>query len=202
MSMNEQQPDVQWVFPPEKNRTGRVWLIVALVAAVLLISGALAFFLIPRDGGPTPLPSGSPTPDASASATPLPTGSPLPTFAPPTGVPTAPATTPPEPQDPDVATFAGAVGPRLDDALTGLSILEGLVGQDAISVIDQLQQDVQRLSDTPAPSSIDSEWRAGVSSYDETLRGLRQAAADGTDLSGGISSARDAANHLRSIVGL
>lgn len=200
--MSEQQPDVQWSFPPEKNRAGRVWLIVGLVAAVLLIAGALAFFLIPRDGGPTPLPSGSPTPSSSASATPLPTGSPLPTFGPPTGVPTAPATTPPEPQDPDVATFASAVGPRLDDALTGLSILEGLVGQDAISVIDQLQQDVQRLSDTPAPSSIDAEWRAGVATYDDVLRGLRQAAADGNDLTGGISEARDAANHLRSIVGM
>lgn len=120
----------------------------------------------------------------------------------PTGVPSVPATTPPEPVDPDVDTFRALVGPRLDDALTGLSMLGNMSGQDAVSVIDQLQQDAQRLSDSIAPSSIDAEWRAGVSAYESSLTSLRASANAEEDLSAGIANSTNEVNALRAIVGL
>lgn len=203
MSTNEQRPNVQWEFPPEKPKRGRAWLIAVLVVTALLVAAAIVFFLLPRDGSPTPGTSTSPSPAASTSA--KPTSSPQPTntaTAIPSAEPSAPETVAPEPVDPDVETFRGIVGPRLDDALTGLSMIEETSGQDAVSIVNQLQQDLQLLSDTVAPNSIQAEWRAALTAYGESLANLRAAAEAGEDLASEISDSTREVNFLRSLVGM
>lgn len=197
--MSEQQPDVQWAFPPEKPRAGRVWLIIGLVAGVLLIAGAFAFSLIPRDA-PSETTTPSPTSSPSSTATATPTRTPTPTSAPETIEPSAPATVAPEPPDPDIEAFRGQVAPRLDDALTGLEIVEGLAGQDAVSVLESLQQDAQRLSDSPVPSAIDSAWRDALSSYSQAISDLRAEVDGGASADTGRAS--EALDRLRSVAGL
>ncbi|KQR49544.1 hypothetical protein ASF87_12490 [Microbacterium sp. Leaf161] len=205
---DEPQPDLRWApLEPKPRNRGRVWLIVGLVVAALVIVGVLLFFLLPRGESPTPGASGSPSPSASPSAspsmspsaspTPIQTEIPQPTAAP---EPTTPITTPPPAADPSVDAFRGQVRGWLDDALTGLQIVSETSGQDATAVIANLQADAQRLGETAPPSSIESAWGAAVNDYNQTLSALRSDAAAGTPTD--VDSARSAANALRDIVGL
>lgn len=203
MSMNEQQPDVQWVFPPEKNRAGRVWLIVGLVAAVLLIAGALAFFLIPRDGAPTPGSSSSPSPSASATRTPTPTPTRTPTPVPtvsPAPLPSAPVTEPPAPVEPGTGEFGAAVAGRLADASIGLDLIAN--GADALPIIDQLELDAQQLADTVAPAALDAQWRESVNAYASSLRALRDVVNASEDVSSAVSTAAANVQQLKAIAGV
>ena len=78
---DEPQPDLRWApLEPKPRNRGRVWLIVGLVVAALVIVGVLLFFLLPRGESPTPGASGSPSPTASPSASPSmsPSASPTP----------------------------------------------------------------------------------------------------------------------------
>ena len=202
--MSEQKPEAVWVFPEEpKKRGGRIALIVGLVVAVLIVAGVVGMFLIPRDGGaPTPTPSASPT--ASKTATPAPSASPTPTSpsGAPTTAPTTPQTAPPPVPDPSVDQFRAQVQPRLDDASTGLDLVQNQSGDSAVQVIDSLQNDAQNLAGQPAPSSIATQWGESVSTYAATLQSLRSAYAGGSDPSGRLADARAALGQLRSLVGL
>lgn len=191
---DDPQPDVRWapIEPKPRNR-GRVWLIVGLVAAALVIVGVLLFFLLPRGEQPVPGASGTPTPTATSTAT----ATPVPTSTP-TSEPTqTPVTTPPPPADPDIATFRGRVQQWLDDALTGLDILEESSGQDAASVVETLQADAQRLAETIPPSSIENDWTDAVSTYSARLSDL-----SGAPSAASIEAARSAAQDLRGLIGL
>ena len=195
--MDEPQPEVRWApLPPAPKRTGRVWLIVGLSVAALAIVGLLLFFLLPRDGDPEPVDSTSPTPTATpsetATATPAPTTTPEPT----------PITTAPPIGDPTVEVFRDKVSGWLNSADRGLDIVAGASGQDALPVVDSLQEDAQRLGDALPPSSIQDSWRSGVEAYAQRLTALRAAIEGGSGVPGAIDSARAAAADLRSLVGL
>ena len=204
---DEPQPELRWApLEPKPSNRGRVWLIVGLIVAVLVIVGVLLFFLLPRGETPTPGASGSPSPSASASTSPSPspsasptqTETPQPTAEP---VPTmTPITTPPPVADPSVDAFRGQVQGWLDDALTGLQIVSESSGQDATEVIESLQADAQRLGESAPPSSIESAWGSALSEYAQALTSLHSDTAAGMQPS--VDSARSAANQLRGLVGL
>jgi hypothetical protein len=202
---DEQQPRAEWIFPEQKkSNKGRIWLIVGLSVLALAIVGTLLFFLVPRDGGPVPTPSptdsasATPTPSATPTATPTPTPTPTPTAAP----SQEPQTTPPPVPDPDIPTFAAQVQPLLDDGNRGLGMLSDLSGQDAVLVLDTLQQDTERLSDAAAPSSIASEWQSAVSDYAARLGALREAFENGSETQAPMNEASAALQGVRSLVGL
>ena len=199
--MSQQQPEYVWSFPPEKKRhPGRVWLIVGLSVAAVVIAVVLFLLFLPKttpDAGPTE----SPTATASTTPTPTPTSTPTST---PTAAPTqtsAPVT-PPPPADPSLAVFRDKVRPVLTDADTGLGMLSGMTGQDAVQVVDQLRQDAERLSDSVAPSSIADEWRTRTDAYLKALSGLQTAYANGSSTSEAMKSATSAEQSLKQIVGL
>ena len=206
---DEQQPRAEWIFPEEKkSNTGRIWLIIGLSVLALAIVGTLLFFLLPRGGDPEPSPtpsesaSATPTPTATPTSTPTPTLTPTPTAIPTVAPPQEPETTPPPVPDPDIPTFAALVQPRLDDASTGLSIAVGSSGQEAVQVVETLQQDAGRLSDAAAPSSISSTWYDGVGQYRARLDELRGAIESGSDTQSAADAVAAALQNLRAIVGL
>ncbi|MFJ4997524.1 hypothetical protein ACIP5T_05190 [Microbacterium sp. NPDC088619] len=206
---DEPQPDLRWApLEPKPRNRGRVWLIVGLVVAALVIVGVLLFVLLPRGESPTPGASGSPSPSASASASASPSSSPSPSptpaqteTPPPTAAPepSTPVTTPPPVADPSVDAFREQVRGWLDDALTGLQIASETSGQDATAVIESLQADAQRLGEIAPPGSIESAWGAAVDDYNQKLSALRSEATAGTP---SVDSARAAVNELRAVVGL
>lgn len=198
--MVEPQPELRWApLPPQPKRTGRVWLIIGLVVAVLAIVGALLFFLLPRGDSPTPAASSSPSPTTSTGQTP----SDSPSTEPQPSEPSEPSTaTPPPANDQTIEVFRGKVSGWLNDALRGLDIVAGASGQDALPVVETLQQDAQRLSDVQPPSSMDRQWRDGVSAYAERLDELASAISGGADVGAAADAARAEAQELRSLVGL
>lgn len=191
--MSEQTPELRWapIEPKPKNK-GRVWLIVGLVIVALAIIGALLFFLLPR--GESPAPGASETPSATSSPNPSSSASPEPSIT--------PIDTPPPATDPTIETFRAQVGGWLADAGQGLDIVAGSGGQDALSVIDTLQEDAQRLSDAQPPSSLAQQWRDGVSAYVQKLTELRTAVAADSGAPAAIDAARSAAANLNALVGL
>lgn len=198
---DEQQPRAEWIFPEQKkSNKGRIWLIVGLSVLAVAIVAALLFFLLPRGGEPEP----TPTPTDSASATPTPSATQTQTATPtPSAAPTQePGVTPPPVPDPDLATFAAQVQPRLDDASTGLTIAADLSGQEAAQVVESLQQDAGRLSDTAAPSSISSAWYDGVGQYSARLGELRSVFESGSNTQSAMDAATAALKDLRALVGL
>lgn len=191
---DEHQPEAVWVFPEKKSNKGRIWLIVGLAIAALVIVAVVLFFIIPRGG------VSQPTPSPSVSDTAPPT---------PTPTPTATATEAPDPEqkqppvpDPDLSTFAGQVQPRLDDAATGLGFMSDATGQEAVQIVDSLQQDAERLSDVAAPSSISAKWYSAVEQYAAKLGALRSAVEGGSGTQSALESATAALNDLRALVGL
>lgn len=191
--MSEPSPELRWapIEPKPRNR-GRVWLIVGLAIAGLAILGALVFFLLPR--GQDPAPGVSETPAATSSPTPTTSTMPDPSET--------PNDTPPPATDPTIETFRAQVGGWLGDAGQGLDIVAGSRGQDALSVIDTLQEDAQRLSDAQPPSSIAPQWREGVSAYVQKLAELRTAVTTDSGTSAAIDAARNAAADLNALTGL
>lgn len=202
---DDQQPELRWApLEPKPDNRGRIWLIVGLSVAVLVIVGVLLFFLLPRGGSAEPEASASPSPSSTttptASASPAPSDSTEPEPEPEPSM--TPVTTPPPPADPSIDAFRGQVQGWLDDALTGLDIVSGSSGQDAVSVIDTLTDDAQRLAEMPPPSSIEGAWRDSVIAYGQRLSELRTAASSGGSTSGALDAAVAAANDLRGLVGL
>lgn len=195
--MDEQQPELRWApLPPQPKRAGRVWAIIGLVVAVIAIVAAVLFFLLPRGDSPTPAESATPTPSTSSS--PSPSGSPT---TGPEPSETSVATSPPVP-DPTIEGFRGQVAGWLNDAPRGLDIIAGATGQDALPVVDTLQQDAQRLSDAHPPSSIAAAWEEGVATYAQRLSELRTAISDDADVPSAVDAARNAVQNLRSLVGV
>lgn len=193
---DEQQPDVRWApLEPKPRNRGRVWLIVGLAVAALVIVGVLLFFLLPRGGAPAPEQSATPSPSASATSTPSPepSDSPEPTMTPITEPPVS---------DPTLEAFRGQVQGWLSDAERGLDLAAQAGGQDAVSVVDTLQLDAQRLADAQPPANIDQKWRDGVSTYSTTLDDLRTAASAGGSLDSALSAARSALAGLETTVGM
>ena len=210
---DEPQPELRWApLPPKPSNRGRIWLIVGLSVAALLVAAVLLLFLLPRGGDPEPSASGTPSPSASPTASATPTETPSATPSPtetattePTPAPDpsmTPITTPPPQVDPSIGVFRDTVQGWLDDALTGLDIVAESSGQDAVDVVDTLQNDAQRLSEAVPPASIDSDWHATVGAYAQALSDLRSAVAAGGDASGATSSALSAADAVRDVVGL
>ncbi|SEB95395.1 hypothetical protein [Microbacterium hydrocarbonoxydans] len=190
---DEQQPDLRWApLPPKPSNRGRIWLIVGIVIAVLAIVGVLLFLFLPRGAAPEPV--ASPTASATPSASPTPTQ---------TAEPTEPPvqTEAPPVVDPSVEAFRTQVAPRLQDAATGLDLVANATGQDAVSIVDQLQFDLQSLADTPAPSSIRTQWDDGLSSYSQQLTDLRSALSAGSSTTAALDGARTALKNLDDLVG-
>lgn len=194
---DEQQPDVRWApIPPKPSNAKRVWLIVGLVVAALAIVGVLLFFLLPRGDAPDPGASGTPTPSTSPTSSPTPTSTPTPEPS------ITPIDTPPPVVDPSIEAFRGQVGGWLGDAGRGLDIVATSSGQDAVAVVDTLQEDAQRLSEAQPPSSIETQWRDGVDGYYRSLDALRTAVTNGSGVSTAIEKSRTALAALTSTVGL
>lgn len=189
--MSEQTPELRWapIEPKPKNK-GRIWLTVGLVIAVLAIVGALLFFLLPRGDAPAPGASGSPVPATESAAPGGPDESP------------DPATTPPPPVDPTIDVFRELVKGWLTDAPGGFAIIERSETEDALAVVDTLEQDAMRLSDAQPPSSIDPQWRAGVGVYAQRLADLRASITSSGDTAGALAAAREAITSLNTIIGL
>lgn len=195
--MSDPQPELRWApIPPAPPRRGRMWLIIGLVVAAVVIVGLVLFFLLPRGTAPAPGPSASPSVSPSPSETPTPTPTPTPTGT------SAPIATPPPAVDPTIEAFRGQVSGWLNDAPRGLDIVAGASGQDALPVVDSLQQDAQRLSDAQAPSSLADAWQDGIGAYSQRLEELRTAISTGSDVSGAVDAARAAVQNLRTLVGL
>lgn len=199
---DEQQPELRWApLPAAPKRTGRVWLIAGLAAAALAIVVVFLVFVLPvgfaPEASPSPSPSASPSesPSPDQTATPTPSTTSAPT-------PSEPAPTAPPVPAPDADAFAVRVGPWLDDAVTGLEIAAESSGEDAAGVIEPMRQDAERLSDTPPPTSIASEWSKGVSTYLASLSDLQEAYRSGSDVSGAESAAEAALQTLRDLAGL
>ncbi|PKQ33952.1 MAG: hypothetical protein CVT61_13525 [Actinobacteria bacterium HGW-Actinobacteria-11] len=195
--MDEPQPELRWApLPPPPKTAGRVWLIVGLVVAGLAIVGALLFFLLPRGAAPSPTDSPSPSPSASANPSQTPSSSPAPEPG------QTPQVTAPPVVDPSVEVFRERVSGWLGDAPRGLDIIAGASGQDALPVLDTLQQDAQRMSDALPPSSIEQQWQDGVSAYATRLTQLRSAMTDGSGVAAAVEAARSSVQQLRSVAGL
>lgn len=90
----------------------------------------------------------------------------------------------------------------LDTAPRGLDIVAGAGGDDALPVVETLEQDAQRLSDAQPPETISQAWRDGVSAYAQSLAALRAAVSSETGVSAAVDTARSAAQSLRDLVGL
>jgi len=197
---DEQQPELRWApIPPKPSRKGRVWLIVGLVLAALIVSIIVFISLLPHGEEPDAEGTASPSPSAPASSSPTPTAS---ATAEPSTEPTAPVETEPPVVDPSVEAFRGQVSGWLGDAGRGLDIVAGSSGQDALPVIDTLQQDAQRLSDAQPPASILEQWYGGISAYSQKLQDLRSAVSAGSGVSGAVDAARTELANVKALVGL
>lgn len=195
----QQEPEYVWEFGRERRRPGRVWLIVGLCVLAVAIATAL-FFLFFRPGAVSdPKPSASPTASSipSETPTPAPTAAPAPTAT----TPATTAPTPPPPVDPKLTDFRSKVAPVLDAARTGLGYAREEGGMAAMQDVMLLQQDAQRLADTPAPSSIAPQWSEALAGYGQALEALRAAYERGADAAAEDRAAVDALAELNSIVG-
>lgn len=191
---DEQQSDVRWAPVESKPKnTARTWIIVGLAVAALAIVGAVLFFVLPRGDSPAPVETATPSPTASATATASPTPEPE---------PTTPVDTPPPAPDPSVDAFREQVRVWLDDAPVGLEIVAETSGQEALSVIDTLQADAQRLAGSAAPSSIESDWYASADEYNSHLDDLRSAVTAGSGVDSALTAAGADVDVLRQLVGL
>lgn len=185
-----EQPDVRWApMEPKPRRAGRIWLIVGLSVAAVVIVAVVLFFLLPRDGGTAPGPEGTPTSEQTTA----------PEGADPSGTPVA---TPPPVTEPTDEVFRGQVQEWLESSSTGLEIVSETSGTEALSVIDTLQADAQRLAELTAPSSVQPRWGDTLTDYATRLADLRIAATAGDDTSSLVTEAETSLRALRDIVGL
>lgn len=191
--MDEQQPELRWApLPSRPKKTGRIWLTIGLAVAVLAIVAALLLFFLSRDDFSSTTADASPSPSQTTSES-----SSAPSGTAETSAATPPAVTAPTPDE-----FRNQVSGWLDDALQGLDIVADSSGADALPVVETLQQDALRLSDAQPPSSIDQQWRDGVSTYANQLAALKQAITDNSGVGDAIDAARIAAEDLRALAGL
>lgn len=195
---DEQQPELRWApIPPKPSRAKRVWLIAGIVLAALIISIIVFIALLPHGEEPDADGTASPSPSATASSTPTPSPT-----AEPTTEPTAPVETEPPVVDPSVEAFRSQVSGWLGDAGTGLDIIAGSSGQDALSVVDTLREDAQRLASVQPPTSILEQWYGRVDTYSQRLSDLRSAVSAGAGVAAAIDASRTELEGLNALVGL
>lgn len=195
---DEQQPELRWApIEPKPRNSRRMWLIIGLVVAALVVAGVVLSFVLNQNGNPDAEGTASPSPSTSATPTSTPAVS-----ATPTDEPTAPVVSEPPAADPDLGAFRDQVSVWLESAPTGLDIVSGSSGQDALQVIDTLQEDAQRLSDAQPPSSILEQWHSGVGAYADSLTALRTAVSNGAGIQEALEIARADVQNLNGIVGL
>lgn len=190
---DEPQPEAVWYFPEKKSNKGRIWLIVGLVVAAIVIVAVVLFFLIPRGADPQPTSS----PSSSSSPTPSPTES----TAPKPDPSMTPITTPPPVPEPDLDTFTAEVKPRLDDATRGLDLVADNREVGA-QIVETLQQDAEILASAAAPQSIVSDWSDAVVAYANTLNELRSVLDAGSDPQSALDTSRASLSELRALAGL
>lgn len=197
---DEPQSELRWApIEPKPSRAKRVWLIAGIVLAALIVAVIVFIALLPH--GEKPDAEGTASPRPSASSTP--TSSPSPTATgEPTDEPTAPTVTEPPVVDPSIDAFRGQVSGWLGDGGRGLDIVAGATGQDALPVIDTLQEDAQRLSDAQPPTSISEQWYGGIGAYSQSLKDLRAAVSAGSGVSAAVDAARAELGNLKGLVGL
>lgn len=199
---DEQQPELRWApIEPKPRNSRRMWLIIGLVVAALVVAGVVLFFVLNQNGNPDAEGTASPSPSTSATSTATPSPSPTGSVEP-TTEPTTPVQTEPPVVDPSVEAFRGQVSGWLGDAGTGLDIVAESSDQDALAVIDSLQGDAQRLSETQPPTSISEQWYGGVDSYVQKLKDLRSAVSNGSGVSAAAEAARAEIGDLKKLVGL
>lgn len=192
--MSEQQPELRWApIPPRPKRRGRIWLILGLAVLAVAIAVTLLVLFLPRGGAPDPEATPTTSTAPSPSTTP---GSPDPTPS------QTPQITPPPVVEPELDEFVAFARPRLDDAATGLGFLPGMSGPDAVQIVDQLQQDAERLGGTIPPSAITEEWSDALADYTAKLVALRTAADEGSSMTAAIEAASNALQQLRAVIGL
>ncbi len=200
-----EQPDVRWapMEPAPRNRR-RLWLVIGLVVAALLIVCILLVVFLPRSDAPDAGSTPSPSPSSSDGAQPDSSPSPLPSGAPSASPePSTPAAeNPPVPEAPSIEAFRTQVSGWLTDAPRGLDIVAGSSGQDALPVLDTLQEDAQRLSDAQPPTAIDPQWRDAVAEYAQRLADLRSAITGGSAPAGSVDAARGSVQEMRALVGI
>lgn len=197
---DEPQPELRWApIEPKPSRAKRVWLIAGIVLAALIVAVIVFIALLPH--GEKPDAEGTPSPRPTSSSTPTSSPSPTATVEP-TDEPTAPVVSEPPVADPDLGAFRDQVSVWLESAPTGLDIVSRSSGQDALQVIDTLQEDAQRLSDAQPPSSILEQWHSGVGAYADSLSALRTAVSSGSALQDALDAARADVQNLNTIVGL
>lgn len=185
-----EQPDVRWApMEPKPRRAGRIWLIIGLSVAALVIVAVVLFFLLPRGNDAAPRPEGTPTTEQTAA----------PEGADPSGTPVA---TPPPVTEPTDEVFRGQVQEWLESSSTGLEIVSETSGTEALSVLDSLQADAQRLAELTPPSSVQPRWGDTLTDYATHLADLRSATMAGEDTSSLVTEAEDSLRVLRDIVGL
>jgi hypothetical protein len=90
----------------------------------------------------------------------------------------------------------------LSDAPRGLDIVTEANPDDALAVVDSLEQDARRLSDAQPPSSIEQKWRDGVTAYSQRLSELRAAILAESETADAVDAARTAVQELQDLVGL
>lgn len=197
---DEPQPELRWApIEPKPSRAKRVWLIAGIVLAALIVAVIVFIALLPH--GEKPDAEGTASPRPSASSTPTSSPSPTATVEP-TDEPTAPPVTEPPVVDPSIDAFRGQVSGWLGDGGRGLDIVAGTTGQDALPVIDTLQEDAQRLSDAQPPTSISEQWYGGIGAYSQSLKDLRAAVSAGSGVSAAVHAARAELTNLQALVGL
>lgn len=195
---NDPQPELRWApIPPKPKNRARIWVIIGSVILALVIVAGLLWFFVLR--GETPGGAPSPSPSSSETASPSPSDEPTPGAS---ENPTEEPGTPPVAPAPELDAFVTQVQPRLDDGVRGLDMLAQLSGQDAIGVVDQLQQDAQRLAETTPPTSITDSWFTAVSEYSTALTEVRSTAENGESTSDSVTTARERLQVLRDLVGI
>lgn len=201
--MSGEQPEYVWDFGARRRRPqpARVWLIVAIVTAVVIVAALLVFHSLSHEPAPVPGASASPSPRSGSTPTSTPTPTASPSGAPEPTPSSSPDTTPPPAPDPDLESFTAQVRPRLDDAVRGLDLIQSNMDVGA-QIVDSLQKDAEVLSDSPAPSALSAEWGTAVTRYASTLADLRAAFDDGSDPQNPLSASHDSLSRLRAVVGL
>ena len=191
---------------PRTGNSGRIGLLVAIgIVALIIAGGAIVLAMNPPfqgDGEATPSPSVSASATPTASPTTTPSASPSPSETP---VATeTPAPTPTADIEPTDPMFIAAVTPYLNDAETGLSMIEATVAGGSFAgtqeIVDPMLQDVQRLLDYPKPSDPDT-WKGAVESYSGALESLYQGLGN-ADLARTNTALESARASLASLVDL
>ncbi|WP_045258970.1 hypothetical protein [Microbacterium hydrocarbonoxydans] len=181
--MSDEQPELRWApIPPGPRRGARVWLVVGLALGVAIVVAVLLAFLLPR-GGPA-------APESTATPAPVSSTAPATPSAAPSSQPT------PSPSPSELTPAKQAVDDRLLSALSDLESIETTSPDLALSIVAELQDQAQRISDS-LPGAGVTDAHAEVEAYSSSLDDLVESLQSGTDVSARAETARNAIADLR-----